>query len=813
MLRPMARLPRLRWSLALWALTLAPALAAPPPDASAPDDRALLAAAAAGDGEALDRIAERGPTALRGPAAVARIHTLDDAPARRAALDAGFVVRWQALGPLPGGPRLLDRITPPVADWVAGEPAGAYRGARGSVSWRAAGPSTRFGLLDLRALMADAPGQLLARAGIRLGEGGAVAWVYSAGPWRLWVDGQPAGGGWGEPTLRTAEPVPLNLGPGDHRLLMITTGARAAVALRFASFDGRPRPVEPIDGRNGPHGVSLGPLPGWPAVIADPLGARDPEGLPPSLAPRPAIAEATPEERVALAEQAPDRVALWRRIAEESEGTRAADAWARVAALDPLDLDARRRVDPIAWPAPPRDPEGARRPPPEGFTGPLWWALSDHRVEVHRGGALLEEHVVAARVLDASAASAALPWPPADAEARACTALRGDWIHPLPCPDGAADAPRVRAGDVIVLTWRRGRRHAVTRIQPPPAPSGAWRVRVEAADDAPLRIAPPPGARVERAADRRIWTLDGDATAPFVVSTVVDDRDLTEALDAALPLYPPRIVPDPARRAEDLRSALARASAFADPWAAADALLAGLAERGHVGRPVFARPLGTPTDALPDPAAWPAPLVALGDELLDPRHPDGARPAALQGAPAVQVAPDGTPRRFRLPVDPPVRHRLVARGELRVADGALMAVETERRGRSPLPDPKALLAAHPDAEALDLDPGRLTVRLPEPRAVFALPGWPNAAPPGPHSVTIELLVRAPEGARLPSDIELKTTAGLYRRRQTPTADGVRLVRHFEWRGGEMNPAAAAFLDGVRRLEAEPLVALPPEEAP
>lgn len=786
---------------ALLAVVLAPCLAgAAPPEPSAADDaQRLLAAVSQRDTAALDALAESGPPATRALAAVARIHTLDDVAARRAAQDAGFIWRWELLEPLPGTRRGLDRISAPLADWIAGRAAAPYGGVLGPTAWRPAGPEARFGLLDLAASTADVPGQRMARAAFRLGDGGTViAWVYSATPWRLWADGSAVGGGWGEPTLRTAEPVLLNLGPGAHRVLAVTAGDGAALALRLATSDGRPIAVEPLDGRNGPHGVSLGPLPGKPTLLADPLAGHRVQTLPPALAPRSGIAEATPEERRRRSKHAPLLAPLWRRIAVESDGAAALDAWRRVAALDPLDLDARFRADPTAWPAPERAPEGARRPPPAGFDGPLWWALADHRVEVGLSGTLLEQHVQAVHIRRTEGAEA-VPWPPPDADGASCSVLRGPWVHPLRCADRAA----LVVGDVLVIAWRRGRRAAASVIRPPPAPFGRWSVRVEASARAPLRIEAPDGTRVEREGERRIWSLDARTSADgaVAVGTLVDADGLARALDRSVPPHPPRRVPEPGRRAAVLGEALRVSSTVGDPLLAARTLVERLAEAGEVADPVFARPLGVEPGRLPDPGNWPAPLIALGEQILDPRHPAGARAARLQGAPALRIGPDGAARPITLPVDPPAAHALTVVGELRLAGpgDVFFAATSTRVGRAPPLVPQLTAAT----EVLESTPTRVAMRRRSAEPLYPLPGWPDGARPGPHRITVELDVRAPAGHRAPPDVDLQDADGGYRRRSTPTADGWRTVRTFEWRSNAI--AGGAFTDAVRVAESGPLI--------
>ncbi len=774
------------------------AAALPVEGATAADPARLLGAITARDIATLDRLADDGPPATRALAAVARIHTLDDVAARRAALDAGFVVRWTILEPTPGGPRGLDRISPPLADWIDGRPSDGHRGVLGPIRWRAAGQSTRFGLVDLGALTADVPGHRMARASVRVADGGAaVAWVYSATPWRLWVDGQPAGGGWGEAGLRRAEPVLLNTGPGVHRLLLVVDGQRPAIAVRFARPDGVPLPVEPLDGRMRPHGVSLGPLPGKPTALSDPLGAIEPARLPVEVGPRAGLAQATPDERRRWAGDAPFNGPLWRRIALDG-GPAAAEAWARAAALDPLDDEARRRADPHRWPIPARVPEGARTAPPAGADGPLWWAIAEHRVDVEPSAALLEQHLIAVRVRDPQGVP---PWPPADADVAACTVLRGPWVRPLVCPK-TGDAPvDLQPDDVVVVSWRRARRGAALTLSPPPAPFGRWSVHVEAAVDAPLRIDMPPGTALGGDGPRRIWRLDATTAAegPVAVGTVLDDAALAHLLDRRLPPVAPARVPDLERRAAVIAGALAASSTVADALPAAKVLSSALARAGEVAEPVFARPHGHAPSALLDPANWPVPLVAVGDRILDPRHPTGARPADLQGAPALRVDQHGATVPLTLPIDSPDVHRLDVRGELRLDDG-LLAVTLQRAGRSPLPDLRRLAA--PGA-VLEATAERLTVRRSDASAFFPLPGFADDRAAGPHSITVDLRVRAPAGSRPPRDVELDSPSGRYRRTSTPEAEGWRTVRTFEWRA--TGQGAAAFLAAVRMAEKEPLV--------
>lgn len=800
-MRPPATLAR---AALLCALLAAPAShGTPKGEAHYPDPIPLLRAAVSRDAFALDRLAEAGPPALRGPAAVARIGTLTDPEAaHRAALAAGFVTGWSLLGPLPGGARTLDRVGPALEDWIEGrKPAQLYPGAAGPVAWRPVDAAARFGRLDVGALVSEAPGVLLARAGFGLAEGGSVvAWVYSAAPWRLWIDGAVVGGGFGHPDLRRAEPVPLTLAPGGHRALIVThaEGPPPAIALRIGRPDGAPLPVAPRAGEVGPHPVALGALPGRPTAVVDPLSGTRDEALPLLLAPPSAIDTSTPEGRAALLALAPDRAGLWRQVAEDREGDAARAAWARAAALDPFDLDALRRADPAAWPAPARAFDAARRAPPADFAGPAWWARVDDRVAIFEGGALIEQRQAAARVLDPAAAWAAgaLPTAPDDADARAWTVLRGESVRPLAGPP----SPRaLRPGDVLVVSWRRSSRDAAAHVAPPPAPFGRWTVTVEAAEDAPVRVVAPAGVTVARADGRRRWTLEaeGAARGPVAAGALIDEDALAIALSRRLPPVPPARVPDPGARAATIEVALRRSSRAPDRWSAAEVLVAELARAGWVADPVFARPRDVEAGPIPSVADWPIPLVALDDTLLDPTHPDGARPASLQGAPARRIGPDGGLTAMTLPVDPPARHALVVRGELRLdGQGALLAVHLERRGRSPLDDAAALLAGRPGVEVLEVTADRVTARLPlDDGGLAAAPVFavPEAAPSGPAAIESALTVLVPEGAAFtpPPDVSSTGPAGHYRRSARRSGEGWLIERSYAWTGGEA-PDAAAF---------------------
>jgi len=131
-----------------------------------------------------------------------------------------------------------------------------------------------------------------------------------------------------------------------------------------------------------------------------------------------------------------------------------------------------------------------------------------------------------------------------------------------------------------------------------------------------------------------------------------------------------------------------------------------------------------------------------------------------------------------------------------------VAVTLSRKGYSPFPGPVSGFVPS-GAELLQRSPTRVMVRKTESTPLFVLPGWPEGRTAGPQRVVIDLIVRAPSGSRAPADVRLDGPAGRYTRTTTPTADGWRTVRRFEWRGA--GQGSTALLSAVREAEAQRLV--------
>ncbi|MCA9540727.1 MAG: hypothetical protein KC620_17630, partial [Myxococcales bacterium] len=209
-------------SLLLFALLSPPAVVEPL--------AAVRASAQEADVDALRTIADGPRTGAGGFAQAVLVPLLHargeaDEAAQRARL-AGFLTRWQVIGPLPGGARALDGPQTARDDWRVGATAEGYAGRGHAVRWHGVGDAARYGRLDLDAVSHHADGGVLLAAaifGLEIGETVAIR-VTSAASWRLWLDGERVDAGPGRPSLRGADAVLATLRPGPHRLLVETHG-------------------------------------------------------------------------------------------------------------------------------------------------------------------------------------------------------------------------------------------------------------------------------------------------------------------------------------------------------------------------------------------------------------------------------------------------------------------------------------------------------------------------------------------------------------------------------------------------------------
>ena len=656
---------------------------------------------------------------------------------------------WDAVGPVPGP---LDEIGDVEVAWRAGGAREVFDGTLHPVRWHPIDAAAREGRLDLRRVVyLRGPGVVYVRGVFSTSVPAPwVAWVHSAGSWRLHLDGERVGGGLGVVPESAPDAVVRWLAPGAHRWLLEIEARpdRSMLSLRW---------------------VGLSP-PKTGAPVALP-------GAAPTPWPSPAV--------------------RWRQL-RRLDTTAARAELARFEAARGLPVRALRVHRGPAPPPPGPDPANPERPEP-------WLALGDRRCEADDvPGAIaawrraltydpsLDDVRVALAVLERpglAPLTAARPRP-----GRCVPARRPELLSP---PVGTLDREVVELRHNGVALRLRER---ITRASDATIPSGVTVLRAQVlTDDGPIpcdRVCARTGGERVHLAWLSREPVDGavGAVVPVASEHPVDRWVYEVRLPAGWPLsWDGRGLEGPdARRAGDVESWTWSARdipgrhhlAGAPELVAGDAYLAygSFTDWGAFGAWARVR-LGPAAGGwllvrsprlgwLPDVPAPGAFDVVLRADVTVP-------PDALGGE-AVKIHEDGRLERLRVEGIPPWLER---RADLRRVDEALTL----------LPDaggPRPVSGASPPVRALARH--ARTGRRSRPLVV------------APERSRWTLVVDAASG-RAPPDARVVSEFGVYTRRTRQVGSGYEVVRTLELKGGALAAtrygAFRSFLTEVDRADA------------